>query len=35
MAALQAAGWRVFVVWECELADLAALQARLVDFFEG
>lgn len=35
LTALQVAGWRVCVVWECELADLAALQARLVDFLEG
>ena len=26
---LQAMGWRVAVVWECELKDEAALQARL------
>jgi DNA mismatch endonuclease (patch repair protein) len=27
--ALQALGWRVEVVWECELKDAAALEARL------
>jgi DNA mismatch endonuclease (patch repair protein) len=30
-AALAAAGWRVETVWECELKDAAALQARLAD----
>ncbi|MCF8505411.1 MAG: DNA mismatch endonuclease Vsr [Caulobacter sp.] len=28
-AALEAAGWRVEVIWECELNDEAALQERL------
>ncbi|OYX31193.1 MAG: very short patch repair endonuclease [Caulobacterales bacterium 32-69-10] len=28
-AALQAMGWRAVVVWECELKDEAALEARL------
>ncbi|MFC3067999.1 very short patch repair endonuclease [Phenylobacterium soli] len=27
--ALQAAGWRVETLWECELKDAAALEARL------
>jgi DNA mismatch endonuclease (patch repair protein) len=27
--ALEAAGWRVETVWECELKDAAALEARL------
>ncbi len=27
-AALEAAGWRVETVWECELKDLATLEAR-------
>ena len=30
-AALEAAGWRVEVVWECDLKDGAALTARLGD----
>ena len=30
---LEALGWHVFIVWECELKDLAALQARLFDYF--
>jgi len=29
LAALEAAGWRVEVVWECEMKDEAALGARL------
>ena len=28
-AALREAGWRVIVVWECEVKDLDALTARL------
>ncbi len=28
-AALEAAGWRVETIWECELKDAAALEARL------
>jgi DNA mismatch endonuclease (patch repair protein) len=28
-AALGAAGWRVEVIWECEMKDAAALEARL------
>lgn len=30
-AALEAAGWRVEILWECELKDQAALSARLTD----
>lgn len=30
-AALAAAGWRVETVWECELRDSAAFDARLAD----
>ena len=29
--ALAAAGWRVETIWECELKDAAALEARLRD----
>lgn len=32
MAALQAAGWEVFVAWECETKDRAALAQRLNGF---
>ncbi len=34
-AALEAAGWGVAVVWECELRDGAALAARLAAFLDG
>lgn len=34
-AALEAAGWRVEAVWECELKDLAALKARAAEWLEG
>jgi DNA mismatch endonuclease (patch repair protein) len=30
-AKLEAAGWRVETVWECELKDRAALEARLAE----
>ena len=30
-AALEAAGWRVEVIWECDLKDAAALETRLRD----
>lgn len=33
-AALAAAGWGVAVVWECELRDRPALEARLAAFLE-
>lgn len=32
VAALEKAGWRVFVAWECELKDLEALTERLRRF---
>lgn len=32
LAALTAAGWDVIVLWECELADLGTVAARLVAF---
>jgi DNA mismatch endonuclease, patch repair protein len=31
-AALEAAGWRVETVWECQLKDAAALEARVRDW---
>jgi DNA mismatch endonuclease (patch repair protein) len=31
---LEAGGWRVLVIWECELKDLAALRIRVRDFLE-
>lgn len=32
---LESLGWRVFVVWECELKAPDLLQARLIDFFNS
>ena len=29
---LRRLGWKVFVIWECELADLAKLRVRVVRF---
>jgi DNA mismatch endonuclease (patch repair protein) len=31
---LEAGGWRVLVIWKCELKDLPALRARVRDFLE-
>ncbi|OBY28314.1 very short patch repair endonuclease [Leisingera sp. JC1] len=33
-AALQAAGWQVLTIWECETKDIAALKERLVNFLK-
>lgn len=30
---LEALGWHVLIVWECELKNLPSLQARLSDYF--
>ena len=30
--ALATAGWKVLVLWDCELADTTCLKARLLDF---
>ncbi len=35
VAELKIAGWRVFVVWECELKDLKTLAQRLRRFLDG
>ena len=32
LAAAEAEGWRVLVIWECETADAAELERRLVTF---
>ena len=32
---LDTAGWRVLVVWECEIADAEALKTRLAAFLTG
>jgi DNA mismatch endonuclease (patch repair protein) len=34
-ATLSAAGWRVLVVWECELGDKEQLENKLKGFLEG
>lgn len=34
VAALEAAGWRVLTIWECQMKDLTALQQRLRSFLE-
>lgn len=34
LAALTSAGWRVMILWECELKDREALAARLTNFLE-
>ena len=34
-AALKAAGWRILVVWECELGDKEQLKNKLKAFLEG
>ncbi|QFU15498.1 very short patch repair endonuclease [Microvirga thermotolerans] len=34
-AALEAAGWKVLTVWECETRDREALAARIKGFLEG
>ena len=33
-SSLQSDGWAVFAVWECELKDRVALEARLVSFLD-
>lgn len=35
IAELEEAGWRVFVVWECELKDKGLLGERLRQFLDG
>jgi len=35
LAALEEAGWRTLVVWECEMRDREALAHRLSAFLEG
>lgn len=35
LAALEAAGWRALVVWECELRDTNTLATRIADFLDG
>ena len=33
--ALEAMGWQVLIVWDCEIRDQPALKRRLVQFLEG
>jgi DNA mismatch endonuclease (patch repair protein) len=35
LEALKSDGWETYVVWECALRDLEAVQARLVKFLSG
>lgn len=32
--ALEQGGWRVLVIWECQLRNVALLQRRLRDFLD-
>jgi len=34
IAALEAAGWRVLVVWECEVRHLDSVGPRMISFLE-
>lgn len=34
ISALENAGWRVCVVWECEMKDLTTLEKKLRDFLD-
>lgn len=35
LTALQASGWEVLVIWECELKDIDHLRGRLSDFLSA
>lgn len=35
LSALEALGWSVLVLWQCELADEPALKERLIAFVDG
>lgn len=35
IALLEADGWRVLIVWQCELKNLKALTKKLYDFIEN
>ncbi|MDB5991256.1 MAG: vsr [Herbaspirillum sp.] len=35
LLALDAEGWHSFVLWECELRNLATLQERIKEFLDG
>jgi G:T-mismatch repair DNA endonuclease (very short patch repair protein) len=32
---LEKKGWRILVIWECEVSDLQAVQERLVSFLSS
>ncbi|MDQ0318963.1 G:T-mismatch repair DNA endonuclease (very short patch repair protein) [Pararhizobium capsulatum DSM 1112] len=32
LALLEAAGWRVLVIWECQLRDMEAVRIQIGDF---
>jgi DNA mismatch endonuclease (patch repair protein) len=32
---LESMGWRVLIIWECELKNLTALATRLQNFLDG
>lgn len=32
ISALEAAGWRVLVIWECETKDMDAVRSRIADY---
>jgi len=32
---LRSAGWDILVLWECQLRDLEAIEARVMQFLEG
>jgi DNA mismatch endonuclease, patch repair protein len=35
ITALKASGWRVLIIWECQLANSARIRARLKSFFSS
>jgi len=32
---LKRSGWRVLVIWECQLRDIETVEQRIVDFLDG
>nr|WP_082511141.1 very short patch repair endonuclease [Rhizobium sp. Root1240] len=35
LALLEAGGWRVLVIWECELRNMDSVRTRIANFLEG
>lgn len=35
LAALKAAGWKVLIIWECELKDVRSVERKLLRFLNG